>query len=102
MSVQSPINVARVCREVSTTAGKLKVVANFMNADEGEDDWELSIVNERDAAQIWMEWFPTAEAAIAAGLAAIEEEGPEAFVKNEDSILEQLMRDAAMAGSRPR
>ena len=92
---QSPINLRRVCRRVATRAGELRVIANFMSDDEGEEEWELSIVNEREAAQTWMEWFPSAEAAIEAGLEAIEEEGPEAFFRSRDALLAELMQEAA-------
>ncbi|MEX2468722.1 MAG: hypothetical protein WD396_03110 [Pseudohongiellaceae bacterium] len=48
-----------------------------------EGEWALAVVNEAGVASNWLEFFATGEAALAAGLKAIEEEGVEAFTSIE-------------------
>jgi hypothetical protein len=48
-----------------------------------EDEWALAIVNEAGVASNWTEFFATGEAALAAGLKVIEEEGVAAFTSIE-------------------
>ena len=45
--------------------------------------WNLAIQNRYGMSNIWHETFATAEAATAAGLAAIEQEGAQAFMDME-------------------
>jgi hypothetical protein len=45
--------------------------------------WSLSVVNERGVMSTWLEFFETAEAAIAVARKTIEEEGVEEFVSIE-------------------
>lgn len=69
----------QVVNTVEREGQKLDIVArqNF------EGDWELGIVNELGVATNWLEFFDSAEAALAAGLAAIDEEGLQEFVSIE-------------------
>ena len=48
-----------------------------------EKEWELCILNERGVVTNWMEIFESAQLALDAGEAAIDEEGVEAFTSVE-------------------
>ena len=48
-----------------------------------EDEWELSIFNELGVATNWLDVFSTADEALNAGAAAIDEEGAQVFVNVE-------------------
>jgi len=48
-----------------------------------EKEWELCILNERGVVTNWMEIFESAQLALDAGAAAIDEEGAAAFVSVE-------------------
>ena len=61
--------------EVTLDGINLIVIANKIENEE----WQLSIQNEYGVASCWIEYFPTAQNAINAGLLAIQNEGVEEF-----------------------
>ncbi len=66
-------------KEVSKDGIKLLVIASRSEAD----DWKLSVQNEYGISSNWLEFFPSAQLAIDAGVQAIEEEGIEPFMDTE-------------------
>ncbi len=67
-------------KDVQVDGIKLGVIAK--KVEEGE--WELSIENESGARSVWIEPFPTARMALAAGVKAIESEGVSAFADKKE------------------
>ena len=68
-----------VFREVVTGGTKLIVIATSI----AKEQWQLSVQNEYGINSNWLEFFPSAELAIEAGVKAIEEEGIEPFTDTE-------------------
>ena len=66
-------------REVVTGGTKLIVIATRI----AKEQWQLSVQNEYGINSNWLEFFPSAELAIEAGVKAIEEEGIEPFIDTE-------------------
>jgi len=66
-------------KEVSKDGIKLLVIASRSETD----DWNLSVQNEYGISSNWLEFFPSAQLAIDAGVQAIEEEGIEPFMDTE-------------------
>ena len=57
----------------------------------GADGWQLAIQNELGIRSVWYEFFATSQAAIEAGVKAIETEGVEVFLDTEG--FEYLLQD---------
>ena len=68
-----------VFREVVTGGTKLIVIATRI----AKEQWQLSVQNEYGINSNWLEFFPSSELAIEAGVKAIEEEGIEPFIDTE-------------------
>ena len=66
-------------REVVTGGTKLIVIATRI----AKEQWQLSVQNEYGINSNWLEFFPSAELAIEAGVKAIEKEGIEPFTDTE-------------------
>jgi hypothetical protein len=66
-------------REVLTGGTNLTVIATRI----AKEQWQLSVQNEYGINSNWLEFFPSAELAIDAGLNAIEKEGIEPFIDTE-------------------
>ena len=66
-------------REVLTGGTKLIVIATRI----AKEQWQLSVQNEYGINSNWLEFFPSAELAIDAGVNAIEKEGIEPFIDTE-------------------
>ncbi len=66
-------------KELSKDGVKLLVIASRSETD----DWKLSVQNEYGISSNWLEYFPSAQLAIDAGVQAIEEEGIEPFMDTE-------------------
>lgn len=66
-------------KEVIRDGVKLRVVARRVE----EDEWELSVENERGQRSVWIEPFITARMALDAGIKAIESEGVGSFANSE-------------------
>lgn len=64
---------------VSKDGVKLIVIASRSETN----DWALSVQNEYGISSNWLEYFPSAQLAIEAGVKAIEEEGIEPFMDTE-------------------
>ena len=67
-------------KEVIKCGAKLIVIARKIE----KEQWQLSIQNENGISSNWLEYFPSAQLAIEAGVNAIEKEGIEPFVDAED------------------
>lgn len=65
-----------IARDVTLEGHHLRVLARLID----EESWELAIENELGVRSVWFEWFPTAQAALDAGLNAIQDEGVDTFV----------------------
>lgn len=76
MYEEALLNQTELRKDVQVDGVKLGVIAK--KVEEGE--WELSIENEAGARSVWIEPFPTARMALAAGVKAIESEGATSFV----------------------
>ena len=75
----SEIEDAILTKEVLKDGVKLIVIAS----KSGADDWQLSVQNEHGITSNWLEFFPSSQLAIEAGVQAIEEEGVEPFIDTE-------------------
>ena len=75
----SEIEDAILTKEVLKDGVKLVVIA----CKSGADDWQLSVQNEYGITSNWLEFFPSSQLAIEAGMQAIEEEGVEPFIDTE-------------------
>lgn len=67
-------------KEVIREGVKLEVVARRVE----EDEWELSVENERGQKSVWIEPFITGRMALDAGVKAIESEGAAAFADKKE------------------
>jgi predicted RNase H-like HicB family nuclease len=72
---------------------RLEIVAQQL----ADGQWSLSVVNERGVMSMWIEFFKTADEAIAAAITAIEDEGIEEFTSIEG--FEYLDDESFGAGS---
>ena len=75
----SEIEDAILTKEVLKDGVKLIIIAS----KSGADDWQLSVQNEYGITSNWLEFFPSSQLAIEAGVQAIEEEGVEPFIDTE-------------------
>ena len=66
-------------KEVITGGAKLIVIARKIEKGQGQ----LSIQNENGISSNWLEFFPSAQRAIDAGVNTIEKEGIKPFIDNE-------------------
>ena len=66
-------------KQVIKDGAKLIVIARKM----GKGEWQLSVQNENGISSNWLEFYPSAQLAIDAGVNAIEEEGIEPFIETE-------------------
>ena len=66
-------------KEVIKGGAKLIVIARKIE----KDQWQLSVQNENGISSNWLEYFPSAQLAIDAGVDAIEKEGIEPFIDAE-------------------
>ena len=80
MYEETLLNQTELRKDVQVDGVKLGVIAKKL--EEGE--WELSIENEAGARSVWIEPFPTARMALAAGVKAIESEGVAAFADKKE------------------
>lgn len=66
------------------------VALDIIAENAGADGWRLSIENELGIRSIWLDTFATAQAALDAGMMAIESEGVAAFqdIEGFDYLLE--------------
>lgn len=67
-------------KDVRLDGVKLEVIARKIE----EHEWELCVENELGARSVWIEPFPTARMALAAGVKAIESEGATAFAEKSE------------------
>lgn len=79
MGEESEASAVEICRTYVRDGVRLDVVASRL----GIGEWVLAVVNEAGVASNWTESFATGEAALDAGLKAIEEEGVETFTSIE-------------------
>ena len=79
MTDESEALVDELCRNYVSNGVRLEIVASRL----GEGEWALAVMNEAGIASNWTEFFATGEAALEAGMKAIEEEGVEAFTSIE-------------------
>lgn len=79
MEETAGITEDELVKEVSKDGIKLLVIASRSETD----DWNLSVQNEYGISSNWLEFFPSAQLAIDAGVQAIEEEGIEPFMDTE-------------------
>lgn len=79
MEDTSEIVEAKLIKEVSKDGVELIVIASRLETD----NWQLSVQNEYGISSNWLEFFPSAQLAIEAGVQAIEEEGIEPFMNTE-------------------
>lgn len=73
LSKQPAIGSVQQC--VTIDGAQLDIVATRR----GKGEWELAIVNERGIWSIWTDTFDSAQAAIDAGVQAIDDEGADTF-----------------------
>jgi len=66
----------KLTKEILKDGAKLIVIA----CKSGAGDWQLSVQNEHGITSNWLEFFPSSQLAIQAGVQAIEEEGVEPFM----------------------
>lgn len=66
-------------KEVLKDGAKLIVIARKVE----KDKWQLLVQNEYGISSNWLDFFPSAQLAIDAGVNAIEEEGIEPFIDTE-------------------
>jgi len=79
MTDQSGASADEICRTYINDGVRLDIVASRI----GKGEWALAVLNEAGVASNWTEFFATGEAALDAGMKAIEEEGVEAFTSME-------------------
>lgn len=65
-----------IVREIDKEGAHLTIIATMVE----ENLWRLEVKNAAGISSNWLEFFPTAQAAIDAGLDALEKEGIEPFV----------------------
>jgi hypothetical protein len=80
MEDTSDVVDAKYLKEVSRDGAKLIVIASRLE----KDQWQLSVQNEYGISSNWLEYFPNSQVAIEAGVQAIEKEGVEPFICNEE------------------
>jgi hypothetical protein len=62
--------------------GEISVaIAIYRRAD--QQDWILEVQNDRNGSRMWEEFFPSEEAALEAGLRAIQKDGIEMYAVND-------------------
>ena len=66
-------------KEVIQGGAKLIVIARKIE----KEQWQLSVQNENGISSNWLEYFPSAQLAIDAGIDTIEKEGIEQFIDAE-------------------
>ena len=71
-------------REVQTARGRLTISARLTEDWDENPAWELAIMADNGFGTHWMDWFDSAQAAIQAGLTAINEEGVDRFFEDPD------------------
>ncbi len=73
--------------EITRQGQKLRLIATHTE----DDQWQLSVENERGVNTTWFDYFLTPQSAFDAGMKAIEEEGVAAFtdVKGFEYLLEE-------------
>ena len=60
----------------------------------GSKGWQLTIVGEKGYFSNWTEFFPSAQEALQEGLSAIEKEGIDEFISNDEfAYLNDILRD---------
>lgn len=79
MGEESETSADELCRAYMSDGVRLDIVASRL----GKGEWALAVLNEAGVASNWTEFFATGEAALNAGMKAIEEEGVEAFTSIE-------------------
>lgn len=79
MEDASGIVEAELIKKVSMDGVELIVIASRSETD----NWQLSVQNEYGISANWLEFFPSAQLAIDAGVQAIEEEGVKPFMNTE-------------------
>ena len=66
-------------KEIIKSGTKLTVIARKIE----KEQWQLSVQNENGISSNWLEFFPSAQLAIDAGVNAIQKEGIESFTDTE-------------------
>jgi len=80
MKDETGIVESELIKKVSIDGVDLIVIASRFETD----SWQLAVQNEYGISSNWLEFFPSAQLAMDAGVKAIEEEGVEPFMDTEN------------------
>lgn len=75
MDDSNRINNRCFSKDVTEDGKTVTVYVSLIN----DCEWELSVIGKANQGTSWLEWFPTSEDAMNAGLAAILKEGIDEF-----------------------